>query len=120
MSRPISLNAQALEKLGAIGARQEAQADRLAAMEIAIAEDRKSAAEDRRRMLDRLDVIGERLAGKDADHERRLGNLELFRNRVGAVVALAGSVVTLLAGGLWYLLTSFWADLAAAMRKLWP
>ncbi len=118
--RRLSQPDQALKELGAIGAMQAAQADRLESIERGIVEDRREASADRRRMLDRLDDIGHRLAAKDADHERRLGDLELFRNRVGAVVAVAGTVVTLLAGGLWYLLTTFWVDLAAALRRIWP
>lgn len=120
MTRPPSLTAQALEKLGAIGARQDAQAERLDGIERMICEERHTASDDRRRMLAKLDGLEARLDGRDATLEKRVEGLELFRNRVGAVVALAGSAVTLLAGGIWYLLTTFWGDVVAAGRRLWP
>lgn len=120
MTRPPSLTAQALQELGAIGARQEAQAERLDGIERLISDERHKADDDRQRMLAKLDGLEARLDGRDATLEKRVEGLELFRNRVGAVVALAGSAVTLLAGGLWYLLTTFWGDVVAAVRRLWP
>lgn len=120
MPRAPSLTAQALQELGAIGARQEAQAARLDGIERSIAEVRHTTDDDRKRLFAKLDGLEARLDGRDATLEKRVEGLELFRNRVGAVVALAGSAVTLLAGGLWYLLTTFWADVIAAFRKLWP
>lgn len=120
MTRGPSLTAQALQELGAIGARQEAQAERLDAIERTMAEDRHAAADNSRRVLAKLDALNARLGEKHADHDRRLAGLELFRNRVGAVVALAGAGVTLLGGGLWYLVSHFWSDLITLVRRLLP
>lgn len=112
--------AEALRELGAIGARQDEQARRLDGIERLITEERANASDDRRRMLAHLEGLEKRLDGRDAVLEKRVEGLEVFRNRVGAVVTLAGSACTLLAGGLWYLLTSFWSDVVAAFRRLWP
>lgn len=120
MRRALPLDDHAIRELGAIGARQEAQATRLEAIERVICEDRKESADDRRLLLERLDKIDARLTGRDAEHERRLAGLELFRNQIMAVVALAGTAMSFLVAGLYYLISGFWTDLVAAFRRLWP
>lgn len=122
--RPPSLSAQVYQQLGALAATQEAQGAHLARMDETMREDRHAASEDRRLMLDKLDAMAERL-GKLDTVPTRLEKVEteasasrLFRSRVGAVVGLMGLAASGLAAGLWYLLTTFWADLVAALARL--
>ncbi|MFG1226012.1 hypothetical protein [Xanthobacter wiegelii] len=126
--RPPSLSAQVYQQLGALAATQEAQGAHLARMDETMREDRHAASEDRRLMLDKLDAMADRLGklepvikplpGRVTALEKEATASRLFRSRVGAVVGLMGLAASGLAAGLWYLLTTFWADLVALLARL--
>lgn len=123
-----SMTSEIHRQIGALSATQEAQSGHLERIDETLREDRRVASEDRHLMLVKLDAMAERLGSlepKLTPLPERVAALEVeasvsrqFRARVGAVVGLAGSAAALLAAGLWYLLTTFWADLAALVARL--
>lgn len=128
--RSSSVTVQIHQQLGAVTATQEAQADQLARIDETLREDRRVASEDRRLMLDKLDALADRLAkiepvvstlpARVATLETEASASRLFRSRVGAVVGLAGSAAAILSAGAWYLVSAFWGDALALLKRLLP
>lgn len=115
-----SMTSEVHRQLGALAATQQAQADQLERIDATLREDRRAASEDRRLMLAKLDAMADRLpqAGQLDQLETEASNSRLFRSRVGAVVGLMGLAASGLAAGAWYLVTTFWADVLAALARL--
>ena len=127
--------------LAAIEAMQRSQDDRLGRIEHMLAE-------DRRLMLERMDDLHGRVtalavgvaplaetvkvhAAKHkaaeawrSDTDEAVRGLKMFRAQIGAAVGLAGTAAGLLVAGAGYLLTTFWADISAAiglaLKRLFP
>ncbi|MFG1378899.1 hypothetical protein [Xanthobacter autotrophicus] len=123
MSRPTIV-----AQVAALDATVSAQGRRLDGIEESMRDGRRESSEDRRLILAKLDALDDRLGAMEpalrplpaavTSLEARTGKLELFRTHVGAMVALAGGAATLLGTGIWYLLTTFWVDLADFLARL--
>lgn len=86
------------------------------------------ARENRRLIFDKLDAVDERVAFVEhkvapipetlASHETDIKELKVFRTHVGAVVAIAGTAVSIVVAGAGWLLTQFWDQIAAWGRRI--
>lgn len=120
-------DAEIFRAVGELSAGLEAVRDRQDALDRVMNNVMREAAEDRRQMLHKLDALHERIGDKvdaiEARQDRQAGDiagLKLFRDKVGAVAALAGLAATTLAGGIWWLVLSFKSELGALARKILP
>ncbi len=130
MPRAPSMTTEVHRQLGELAATQAAQGAHLERMDETMREDRHAASDDRRLMLAKLDALSDRLGKLEPDGvplpvrltalEKEAAESKLFRARVGAVVALAGSAAGLLLAGLGYLLNHFWSDLVSLLSRLLP
>jgi len=127
MSRPGSIAAETHRLVGELSAGLEGVRDRQESLDRLLAQQAREAAEDRRLVLGKLDALSERVTAKLEGTEaqidaqaRDLAGLKLFRDKIGAVAALAGLAATTLCGGAWWLIVSFKTEIGAVARRLLP
>lgn len=124
-ARP-SAPASMAQQLGQIAATQDAQRDRLEAIERLAAEERSEAGKDRRLVMEKLDRLSNQFArleaipGRVEDLEKKAVAFGLFKDKVGAVVMLAGVAVSTIVGGFWWLVSTFSHEIGAFLRRMFP
>lgn len=52
------------------------------------------------------------------DHGKKIDGFTLFQNKIGAAIALGTTVVGMIGGGVYWLITTYWAELITAIRGL--
>lgn len=122
-----SVEAEIYRAVGELSAGLEAVRDRQEGIDRLMADQAREAAQDRRLVLGKLDALHERITDKvggiEAQVDRQsadIAGLKLFRDKIGAVAALAGLAATTLAGGAWWLIVSFKTELGAVVRRILP
>ncbi|MDQ0301340.1 hypothetical protein [Ancylobacter polymorphus] len=50
------------------------------------------------------------------DHSDKIKGFKLFQDKIGAAIALGTTVVGMVVGGVYWLITTYWAELIAAIR----
>ncbi len=122
-----SVEAEIYRAVGELSAGLEAVRDRQEGIDRLIADQAREAAQDRRLVLGKLDALHERITDKvegiEVQVDRQsadIAGLKLFRDKIGAVAALAGLVATTLCGGAWWLIVSFKAEIGAVAKRMLP
>lgn len=122
-----SVESEIYRAVGELSAGLVAVRERQEGLDRLMADQAREAAQDRRLVLGKLDALHERITSKvegiEAQVDRQsadIAGLKLFRDKIGAVAALAGLAATTLAGGAWWLIASFKAELGAVVRRILP